>query len=504
MTTSQKSTKDSLLSADDHNVSTSRILKVLFAGLWIFSRTIPAAAQEGAKWTRVTEGSISIFTEGEPAQAAALIRSFAQMTNALAQASEFHGAPGANLQVIAFRSEKEFDPYRLNAGSSAFYQQTPRAEYVVLQDMESGHREVTFHEFTHFVIAHSGVTLPLWLNEGLADFYSTFQISGDTVTFGGAVAGRLHILHSNTWLPLNQLLDVSTTSSYYSNPTQMHLFYSESWVLAHMLVAGPNYAERFPFFLRALHDGNSAAESFQLIYNKTLPQVESDLHEYADHGHLPLIQASIRPLPHSSSESSAVAASASEVDIALSDLTLTNPNARAALQNRIATAAGQSPQNAQAEEALGYLALRQGKSDEAREHFRKAVDRQSSDPTVLFYLAHLDRAAGVPAGQVLPLLERAVSLKPDLADAHLELALVATEEGKYSQALESLQKLTQMANAVRPENAFTVAYTEAYCYAYSDKLVEARAAAQRAKGLAASEHDRAEIAELVRYIDEQA
>jgi Flp pilus assembly protein TadD len=278
------------------------------------------------------------------------------------------------------------------------------------------------------------------------------------------------------------------------------LFYSESWVLAHMLVAGPGYSDRFPAFLRALGDGHTSAESLLLVYNKTPSQVLEELHAYVDHRSLPLIQAQISTLSVSAAQSSPIAVASLEIDIALSDLSLTNPNTQASLESRLAAASSQSPGNSEADEALGYLALRQGKFEDARAHFRVAVDRHSSDPSVLFYLAHLDRDAGAPSSQVVPLLERALALKPDLMDAMLDLALIRTSDGDYEQALALLQKLT----TTRPENAYTVAYTEAYCYAYTDKLDQARISARRAKALAADEHDRAEIAQLLEYIDQQA
>ena len=443
---------------------------------------------------------MSVYTQGDAAQAAALLHSYAQLRNALFQASNFHADPGADLKIVVFHSKEEFDEYRLNSGSCAFYQQTGRGEYIVLQDLEAGHREVSFHEFTHFVAAHSGLTLPLWLNEGMADFYSTFRISGETVVFGAAVTGRLKILRSSPWLPLTNLFDVSTTSSDYSNPQRMALYYSESWVLAHMLIAGPGYAEKFPAFLRALGQGRTAAESFLLIYNKTGAQVEQDLHGYVDRQHLPVIEAHIKPAPSIAEQSAVTPISNAEMDITLANLTVRNPDKGASMESRLASAAAQLPDNPAAEEALGYLALKQGKSDEARAHFRLAVDRHSSDANVLFYLAHLDHEAGVSASQVIPLLERSLAIKPDLNDARLELALVATADGNFALALEALGKLT----TVRPENAYTAAYTKAYCYAYSDKLTEAKAAAGQAKALAGNDKDKAEVAALFDYIAQES
>jgi tetratricopeptide (TPR) repeat protein len=458
--------------------------RAVVAALFLGTISSPLVAQDAklsssnaAPWVRVSEGNLAVYTQGDPAQSSLLLHSFAQLRNALAQASPFRVDQSANLKIIAFHSEREFNRYRLSAGSCAYYQQTHRSEYIVLQDLNPAHHELFSHEFTHFVLAHSGVSLPLWLNEGLADFYSTFHIDGNRVIFGRSVPGRLHVLHSSEWLPLDKLFEVSPSSPYYSELGRMTLFYSESWALGH-----------------------TAAEGFQLVYHKTPAQLETDLRDYVDQQHLPVIEAQLTSVSDAPAAASMASVSNADMDFMLADLAVANPNARVGLEAQLASAASQVPGSPDAEENLGYLALRQGKTADARAHFQLAVDRHSSDPGVLFYLAHLNHEAGAPSDQVIPLLQRALSLKPGLSEARLELALVQTSDGNFPEALEALQNLT----GLHPENVYAAAYTEAYCYAHTDKLPEARIAAQRAQTLAGNDHDRAETSELLDYIKQQA
>jgi len=451
------------------------------AGHFIFAILICllARASENARWSRVSDGSIWIYTEDDPAQALPLLRAFSQFRNVMAGTSAFTINDLTRLKVIAFQSEAEFSPYRLNAGSCAFYQQTHTSEYVVLQDLAAGHREVAMHEFTHFLLAHSGVALPLWLNEGLADFYSTFEVSGQRVTLGASVEGRLQILRSHALLPLESLFRVAPGSSYYSDPELMAVFYSESWAVTHMLMASPAYSARFPDFVSALKQGRESVDGLKMAFGKTPAQVQEDLRAYLDAQHLPLLHLQIPKVQPPPDESGSLAAvSPAEMASTLGDLI---------------------PSNFTAEETLGYRALERGHAEEARAHFRLAVERHSDDPNALFYLAHLDHEAGVPAKQVLPLLDRALALKPDMPDARLELALLAANEGEFARALAALQKLT----APRPENAFAAVYTQAYCHAHLEQFPEARAAAERARTLARNERDRAQVTELMQFIAQQ-
>ncbi len=450
----------------------------------------PLRAADDGRWVRVSAGSLSIYAQADNAQGAAaeampILQMFSELRAVLSEASAFSAKEAVPLRIIAFHSEKQFDQYRLNAGSCAFYQQTQRSEYIVLQDLLPALRDVSAHEFTHFLLAHSGMTLPLWLNEGLADFYSTFRVSAGQVTLGGSVAGRLPVLRRTQWLPLDALFEVSTASSYYSDPQKMTLFYSESWALTHMLLTSPGYAPRFGVFLKSLKDGRGSKESAQLAYGQTPDEIQDELRRYLDRQHLPLTEVAFqRPQPV---VSAAVAISDAEMKLALNEL-IPNNSAEIAVES------------AAEEESLGYLALKQGKEQEARTHFQLAIDRHSDDPNVFFYLAHLDHEAGAPSSEVLPLLDRALALQPDLPDARLELALLAAKDGDFGRALAALEKL----EAPRPESAFAAVYTKAFCYAHLEKLTEARAAAKRAEGMARNEHDDAQVRGLMDFIEQEA
>ncbi len=450
-------------------------------------------------WNKVTDGKIELYTPDDPQSATGFLLSLKYLTAFLKQSGPFTFSDPPPLVVVAFHSEKEFSKYRLNAGSCAFYQQTEKGEYVVLQDLLPDHRSVSAHEFTHFLAAHSGLKLPLWLHEGIADVYSTLSFSGDQVTVGEAVPGRMRILHHQPWLTLPSLFSVAIGSDYYSQPGKMEIFYSESWLLTHMLALSPAYAPQFPAFLRSISQGRPAAESLQQHFHKSISDVEADLRAYAAQSHLPEVTVALRVPPSPAASFQVSTARGSDVDVALSDLVMANPNSKAEIQTRLATAASRFPEDAKAEEALGYMAMHQGRLAEAREHFHKAINRHSTDATVYFYAAHYDREAGVPDEQVVPLLQQALEYKPDYYEAHLELAMAATGSRNYALALEALAKL----GTPRPEHAYAIAYSLAYCYAQTDKLDQARATIAKAKLLASNDQEKAEIISLLAFVEQQ-
>ena len=46
---------------------------------------------------------------------------------------------------------------------------------------------------------------PLWLSEGLAELYSTFQVDGDEVHIGRPVSSRVFWLRKNSLIPLRDM-----------------------------------------------------------------------------------------------------------------------------------------------------------------------------------------------------------------------------------------------------------------------------------------------------------
>jgi hypothetical protein len=58
--------------------------------------------------------------------------------------------------------------------------------YVLLRvDAEGEHPyEVVYHEYTHLLLAKSADWMPLWMNEGLAEFYQNTDIREKDVALG--------------------------------------------------------------------------------------------------------------------------------------------------------------------------------------------------------------------------------------------------------------------------------------------------------------------------------
>jgi hypothetical protein len=117
---------------------------------------------------------------------------------------------------------------------------------------------IVFHEYAHLVTANVGRNIPTWLNEGLAEYYSTFEPSagGREAVIGRPILSHLAQLNASTLLTLDTLLAATNESALYNEGNRRSLFYAQAWALTHMLIAAePSRRPQLSEFLFKVGEG---------------------------------------------------------------------------------------------------------------------------------------------------------------------------------------------------------------------------------------------------------
>lgn len=196
---------------------------------------LPLSAQH---WIKLTTTHFELLTDNSKARAAEALNIFEQARAFFDENGRSPTVSEEPTHIIAFQSEREFRPYSPIAGANAYYQHA-RYDYIVMQDLTPASYPIAIHEYTHLYLAHRGFNLPPWLNEGLADVYSTLQSRGSQLVIGAPVLARMAEIHSGRpLLDLHLVTTVDRQSRYYNQPGPMSQFYAESWAVAHMLFLG--------------------------------------------------------------------------------------------------------------------------------------------------------------------------------------------------------------------------------------------------------------------------
>jgi hypothetical protein len=125
--------------------------------------------------------------------------------------------------------------------------------------------EPVYHEYVHYLTRRVAALLPLWMVEGLAEFYGNTRMESSRVMVGAPSASNIMVLRQNPSLPLSTLFAVTASSPYYHEESKTSIFYAQSWVLTHYLITRDwreqtNHVNDFVTLLRQNVAGTDAAE----------------------------------------------------------------------------------------------------------------------------------------------------------------------------------------------------------------------------------------------------
>ncbi len=456
---------------------------------------VPAIACAQQAWVKATTTNFEVYTTaGEPkAREAALY--FEHVNSFLVKALGTTRSGEGRVRVIVFQSAREYKPYQPGEGRLAYAGGGPSTDQIVMQGMSPDQYFIAVHEYVHILLKPFKNT-PAWFNEGLAQVYQTLRPAGGKIIVGDPVPGALEFLEQAKWLDLETLFAVDHNSPYYTGDNrQAGIFYTESWLLTHMLFAGRKYGAGFTELKRQILAGTPAEEAFQSAFGEKTWHVYSDLRRYAEDGEYrghtfdvaidqPVEKPEIKPVPPL------------ESDLILANL-LTEIGKTDEARQALTKLAEQNPANPEIHEALGIAAWRKQDKEEARAQFGKAVELGSKNARVYHAYSALESQAGEARERQIELLRKAVDLDPDFQEARLSLGYLLASAKDYAGALAQFEH----AKEGDPENAFQFFREFAYaCYRTGDKE-RARANAKRALSAAQGQDQKASAEQLMALIE---
>lgn len=451
------------------------------------------------RWVKVAAPHFELYTQLDRQQAVEALQVFEQARSFFLLAGFAQPAPGDLVRILDLGSDNEYKSYLVKPGAYAMYQRGRRGDYIVMRSLTPGHYGVAVHEYTHFVLEHEGLNLPVWLNEGVAELYSTLEPRGEQCLVGRPQPGRLVTLASGRRITLETLFAIDQSSPYYNDPDKMQIFYAESWALTHMLAVSETYSKGFASFLSIVSSGRPTREAIREVYGKDLPSVEADLDYYLRRASLPVLLFNVRAAG-TLDQVTISGLQKSELDLAAADLLSSNASAGPEAAAKVRELAGAHPQEAGFDEALGYLALRENRTAEARVHFGDAVEHQSNDPIAIYNSARLRQAAGAAPSEVIPELERALALNPDYEPARIDLGFMAAKAKQFDLAISAFTKL----KAVQPKLAFEVYFSIAYCEFELRRFEEAHAYLDEAQQYQRTPEQQKRAEALQQFVDRQS
>jgi tetratricopeptide (TPR) repeat protein len=349
--------------------------------------------------------------------------------------------------VFIFKDSGSFKPFK------PFYKGKQRKEIggyfkqgedenIIALDLTSDALRIIFHEYTHLLTSYSTIELPVWINEGLAELYSSFEMEKNEAVLGTPLATHVHYLRSNDLklLPLNTLINVDKQSPIYNESDKASFLYTQSWVFVHYLMLGDKGAHKHKLFkyIKLLRSGLATEDAFRQSFNVSFEEMEHALRIYMSNNIYPVVKFRLDTTLNDKDYVVRQIGEA-EAQTRLGFLLLRIEYIEEA-EKYFKRASEFDPNFSGIEEGLGFIAIKRNQFGEAIEHFRKAAAHGSKN-----YLAHYqhayaiyqnatkDKTVDISSEQLALILESikvVINLKPEFAPSYHLIGLAHLKSGK--------------------------------------------------------------------------
>jgi hypothetical protein len=242
----------------------------------VSSVALLTAAPAAADWHRVdTPNFVVVGEEGARSlsEIAARFEAFREtLTRLLGERTTATPVPTV---VIVFPSDRAFTAFKPQfrgkpVALGGLFVPGQDVNYIAIVDGGSGAAlRMIFHEYAHLVFANAVRSMPLWLNEGLAEYYSTFELGRDRTqaTIGRPIGDHLETLKRSPRFRIEALLRIDHGSPAYNEGNRRSIFYAQAWALTHLILHGePRRTHLLEAYLGLLRDGVPGVDAWRRTF----------------------------------------------------------------------------------------------------------------------------------------------------------------------------------------------------------------------------------------------
>ena len=430
--------------------------------LWAAAAMIAACLTLHAapNWLLLNSGNLTVLGD----QPAGRIRSYAleleQFRNAVALVLPSARQLSRPTTLYLFNDEKALQPFlRIVNGktvsSAGMFIRRADQDYMFanVENIDQA-TPILFHEYTHMLLSAGSASIPPWLNEGLAEYFSTFTLTSGNrrATLGIAPARHPQTLSGKTLVPVSRILEVDHQSPLYNEDDRRSIFYAESWALVHYIIAEvKGGTAAINTFITMLMQDTPPDRAFPAAFGLTTTEIDRKLQEYVGQF---AYKAIVFTFPEALKLEAAVPRSITmpEVEARLGELQLQmRPPAEAGARIE---AAAKGATIAYPYVVLGQLRLAQQRVAEGLAALQRAVtldqnsfSAQYAYGNALVRYAPEAEASGIATArrEAVATLTKATALNPQVSDAHESLAYLYLSERQLPEARAAIERAITLA-----------------------------------------------------------
>ena len=375
-------------------------------------------------WHQLSTPHLRVLTDGSDDESRALLRSLEMMRATLVRLAFPHSAGGQVPTRLILFTAGSYEPFSLRGRSGQFFM-TPYESLIVVDaaDRSRPARVIAFHEYLHALVSESGLRVPLWLNEGLAEYYSTLRVTGSRVVLGEPPPRHRRLLRGRAFLSFEELLGLESGASDYLDHEKASRFYAQSWLLVHFLMSDAERSGQMAAFLALGDRGVPTSAAFERAFGLESQQLDAELRRYLNRRRLPSFGLTV-DVAAQTLEVVETALSEAEISLALGLVAAEQskwdprPGRVALAEALLEEATRQAPEDGDVVAARAYLAATLGQRTAAEALYERALylDAQSARSYALYARLLLADVSGPEprvAEQARLVVGRALELVPE-------------------------------------------------------------------------------------------
>jgi tetratricopeptide (TPR) repeat protein len=332
----------------------------------------------------------------------------------------------------------------------------------------------------------------LWFRNGLAEVLSNSIVRDSEIQFGRSIPWNVASLQNDARLRLAELITLDSSSSYYTSGVTRARFDAQCWGVMHYMLFGQvDQRDRVNQLATLLLKGTSSADAIQQVFG-SVDALETAYLQYQKRSITNYARLKVET--NASSKSFPIralgAADSAAVRAALHAAFGRPVEARAMI-----AAAG--PQSAAGYDVEAILLEREGKRDEARSAYAKAVESKSQSFYTLYRLASLtwgEQPNAETLSRVETLARQSIALNSFYAPAQ---ALLADAVARGPMPADALGPAIR-ASTLDPTSS-NVRLSLARVLWQMSRRGEAMGHARAARALARTDQQRAQADELIAF-----
>jgi Flp pilus assembly protein TadD len=472
---------------------------------------LPLCAASADNWIEVKSPHFTVQTTAGEKEARKVADQFEQIRNMFHTAfATLQVDPPQPIIIVAVKNEnglKLFLPeaweVKGHVHPAGFYQPADDKDYVVMRlDTEGDNPFHTlYHEYTHALLRLNFSNSPLWLNEGLAEFFGNSILGEKEIKTGTIDPGHLYLLNQSKLIPIETLLEIDHNSPYYNESNRASVFYAESWAVVHFLMLDEEARKKelLKNFLTSWGKSGNQIEAARESFGD-LRQFGKSIESYERQG---TFRIGVIKAGQQAADKTYTARNITPGEtLAIRGDFLTHHNRAEQAGALLEEAAKNEPNLAFVHEALGYYHYRRQEVAEADREMMQAIKLGANGFAPLYFHAFLSMQHGSFEGETMleaaSNLEKAIQLNPQFAPAYEALAQAYSHSpDKQKQAVTAGIKAVQLDPGHLP-----YAINLGYLLLSNSRFAEARIMAKRILAAATTPQEKDVADSMLQHIQQ--